>query len=41
MVPGKEIYKLAKTILFRIFGENNSNNNYTEETGETESVEDV
>ena len=40
MAPRKEIYKLAKTISCRIFGANNSNNNYAGETGEIESIKE-
>ena len=33
--------KPAKTISCRIFGENKSNNNYTEEADKTESIEEL
>ena len=41
MIPRKQRYKLAKTISCVIFGANNSNNDYTEESGETEDIEEL
>ena len=41
MIPRKQRYKLSKTISCRIFGANNSNNNYAEEISETESIEEL
>ena len=41
MIPSKQRYKLVKTTSCRIFGAKNSNNDYTEETGETESIEEL
>ena len=39
MIPRKQKYKLAKTISYGVLGANNSNNDYTEEIAETESIE--